>query len=650
MDALSLIILVLGSALSIWASSLVARALAERAEIRAAANKRRLLAAGAAGAAPVPTVGRSDRVPPHPHSTPETTVEPGLEAGAGSGRTDAPTVKVNPTRNVLVFSLAPVVFALGLVVCWIALGLARMGDVLPWVKAIGITVVLVALGQFQVAAALACAGWWFDSARGRRRCPKCWYDLSPATGRLCTECGHEAPNERSLYRTRRKHGLLWISLLVALATYLTIKAHATIQYGVFSLVPTTLLVATFEHWPDPLVQREVSNGTQANPASLGNRISRGEVFDWQRHWLKGRRTKLVRTSEDPRLITRAMKGVTRSYDDRLELQRHLSPAMLEHLFLLVGDPNAEERAAAAEMLQYVLGYSEVDQVPASWEAPARAAAPRVVASLRDPNTTVAWIAAQIIDWSNIDIELPLDGIAADIRADTSVRREIARSRLISLGALARRSDAAAELLLEFSRSTVADHRRFSVYGLWRSLKHRPPYAARLYEMMDDPAVGVSAAAANSLARIDRSDAFLGRLLGLIESRTSGQDWLFDALDTQLQQRQAAGTAGCPPWAADRLMALLVNPEQSLLSRSHAATKLEYWAPETPGLLDAMRVLAKEPFGSTWELEELTSKIRNLEEAEAARALASHQAPAEGEATQAPSAEPATDAAESAGGG
>ena len=59
--------------------------------------------------------------------------------------------------------------------------------------------------------------WWGlfgDRARGRRRCPRCWYDLSFSSGRTCPECGHTANTERSLFRNRRR---LTAAMLAALA-------------------------------------------------------------------------------------------------------------------------------------------------------------------------------------------------------------------------------------------------------------------------------------------------------------------------------------------------------------------------------------------------------------------------------------------------
>lgn len=54
------------------------------------------------------------------------------------------------------------------------------------------------------ACALICWALFWDRSRGRRRCPKCWYDMAGVPGLKCPECGREAKGERALRRTRRR--------------------------------------------------------------------------------------------------------------------------------------------------------------------------------------------------------------------------------------------------------------------------------------------------------------------------------------------------------------------------------------------------------------------------------------------------------------
>lgn len=56
-----------------------------------------------------------------------------------------------------------------------------------------------------------------DRARGRRRCPKCWYDLSAAKDMLCPECGWRGKGPTDLLRTRRRWKAAAVGLVLVLA-------------------------------------------------------------------------------------------------------------------------------------------------------------------------------------------------------------------------------------------------------------------------------------------------------------------------------------------------------------------------------------------------------------------------------------------------
>lgn len=67
--------------------------------------------------------------------------------------------------------------------------------------------------------------WWAlfrDRPNGRRRCPKCWYDLSyaPPPGLTCSECGFTARHERELLRTRRRYSVAIAAMLTCAALVL----------------------------------------------------------------------------------------------------------------------------------------------------------------------------------------------------------------------------------------------------------------------------------------------------------------------------------------------------------------------------------------------------------------------------------------------
>ncbi|MFM8732248.1 MAG: hypothetical protein ACKOGJ_07000, partial [Phycisphaerales bacterium] len=82
-----------------------------------------------------------------------------------------------------------------------------------------LTVVVLALVALVCAAGIGVT-WWAlfgDKARGRRRCPRCWHDLSGTTGRTCGECGFEAHDEPELFATRRRWPIAVASVAFILA-------------------------------------------------------------------------------------------------------------------------------------------------------------------------------------------------------------------------------------------------------------------------------------------------------------------------------------------------------------------------------------------------------------------------------------------------
>lgn len=139
-----------------------------------------------------------------------------------------------------------------------------------------LTAVGVALGVIGLAVALWACFW--DRSRGRRRCPKCWYNLSGAPGLLCSECGYVLRSERAFYRTRRR----WRSMIAAgliLAVGFTSLNLAVRRKGWRSLFPTTVLIALM---PD----LETSN--QKSYAVLKQRMDDDALWHWQWEWLLDR--------------------------------------------------------------------------------------------------------------------------------------------------------------------------------------------------------------------------------------------------------------------------------------------------------------------------------------------------------------------------
>lgn len=94
---------------------------------------------------------------------------------------------------------------------------------------------------------------WFigQRAKGRLRCPKCWYDMSGAPSLVCPECGKEARTEKKLKKSRRpRWALVSAVLMAAPGIYVYPRAHDLQEDGPLMLVPTPVLVRGWEHLPD----------------------------------------------------------------------------------------------------------------------------------------------------------------------------------------------------------------------------------------------------------------------------------------------------------------------------------------------------------------------------------------------------------------
>lgn len=138
-----------------------------------------------------------------------------------------------------------------------------------------------------------------DPARGRRRCPRCWYDMSATPGRACPECGPVRGRERSLLRTRRRWRRLALPTL-AFAMAGVLRATPRLIDGAWiQAVPDAALVAIFPDLPtDSRLYEE-----------FGRRFcfANGEPWhDGWRHWHIVNRATAALAGDDTEMQSTAM--------------------------------------------------------------------------------------------------------------------------------------------------------------------------------------------------------------------------------------------------------------------------------------------------------------------------------------------------------
>ncbi|MCC6425896.1 MAG: hypothetical protein IT435_03650 [Phycisphaerales bacterium] len=131
---------------------------------------------------------------------------------------------------------------------------------------------------------------FWDRARGRRRCPKCWYDMSGTDGMRCTECGHKAGSEGRLARTRRHWRWLPLAGLLVLAADSVRRIPDPDKEGWTRFVPTTVMILVPPMSREEWVNVVFLDGTAdtALGGAFGKRLRDGKFARWQESLLARR--------------------------------------------------------------------------------------------------------------------------------------------------------------------------------------------------------------------------------------------------------------------------------------------------------------------------------------------------------------------------
>jgi len=131
-------------------------------------------------------------------------------------------------------------------------------------------------------AALALLYWaiFRDRSRGRRRCPKCWYDLRGSDSLTCSECGYTAKRQRQFFRTRRRWR--WVVVVVVIGVgarvlWLVPKAQ---REGWLAAAPTTIVISAIPYYGRDAIDELYSRRIFAPRKPAIERL----LWNWQRSY------------------------------------------------------------------------------------------------------------------------------------------------------------------------------------------------------------------------------------------------------------------------------------------------------------------------------------------------------------------------------
>lgn len=103
---------------------------------------------------------------------------------------------------------------------------------------------LYLLSLLAAGAMLVYVAWWAlfsDRARGRRRCPRCWYDLAYSPGMTCSECGYTGRSEKDFAKTRQRK-LVGLSAIVGCALLGGLVIDRANERGWATYLPTNVII------------------------------------------------------------------------------------------------------------------------------------------------------------------------------------------------------------------------------------------------------------------------------------------------------------------------------------------------------------------------------------------------------------------------
>lgn len=155
-----------------------------------------------------------------------------------------------------------------------------------------------------------------DPDRHKRRCPKCWYEMTGVTGLRCPECGREHASERKLFKRRRKRFQALAAFLLLLFAISAALTPRVAQHGWIDSTPTlALIAASYIYDTDQqLLYREAGirilkerrSGNGNPPSSSGGPPS---VSRLSKSWFIRRAKSQLMTHQGPQPLVRPASGI-----------------------------------------------------------------------------------------------------------------------------------------------------------------------------------------------------------------------------------------------------------------------------------------------------------------------------------------------------
>ena len=183
-----------------------------------------------------------------------------------------------------------------------------------------------------------------DRARGRVRCPKCWYDMSEVPTMMCPECGHESKSRSQHTRTKRPRWAFMIAILsLVIGSYGFSVNRRVIATDLFAAVPTWGLMAGWEwlptHWIYDDGTMKPNGDSAAFESCLENRLDDKEWVSKERATrFAGRISKQMLKSKEARWDPKRLKLLASIYMQNQYWQPiesyPLPPSKIDHEELL----------------------------------------------------------------------------------------------------------------------------------------------------------------------------------------------------------------------------------------------------------------------------------------------------------------------------